>query len=361
MTPVLNASIGLRLLPRLGKSWRRWANRRDLIRACDLVPAILTTIPPQPSLPPPTTWRIRRVEWTLTDVVVIGVGPPAWPPVVVLKLPQTDAGVVSLQQQQTILTRLRADSRLDSWHALLPAPLAKGEIAGQAYFVERALPGCEARLLMYDPIASDRLHRAAATAIVQFHRLTAATTVVDESMLERWIDQPLRLIGRLNLKQPYAAHRKASLERLATELRGALAGRTLSVSWIHGDFWASNLLVTADGAALSGIVDWDRAEPSELPMHDVLHLLVQRRKLLAQHREPGDTVRALLKGAGWSPDERALLDLTELPLPNDDAGQRAMLLLYWLRCMAVYLTQSPARACNEAWVANNIEVVVQCL
>ena len=35
---------------------------------------------------------------------------------------------------------------------------------------------------------------------------------------------------------------RASLERVAAELRASFAGRTLSLSWIHGDFVPGNVL-----------------------------------------------------------------------------------------------------------------------
>jgi len=47
-----------------------------------------------------------------------------------------------------------------------------------------------------------------------------------------------------------------------------LAGRTLTVSWVHGDFTPGNILVTPDGTSVTGIIDWDHSASKELPQLD---------------------------------------------------------------------------------------------
>lgn len=358
----VNASaLGLQWMPRLGKSWRRWINRHALRQVVEKTPAILRAVPPLPGLPAPETWRVGRADWTLTDVIVLAVGPEGSAPAAIIKLPRSAAGAESLRQQATILGALRADERLADWLTLTPELLASGQLDGQPYFVERALPGIEARLLLHDRAAEERLHHAAVQVVASLHRRTQTTIRVDAAALERWVERPAGALLRLAVNRPHARRNEEALARLRAELGSFLAGRTLTVSWIHGDFWASNLLVRADGSVISGIVDWDRAAPQELPAFDILHLLIQRRKLLAGQREMGPAVSDLLRGAGWTTRERALLaESAAAPALEPEAG-RALLLLYWLHYLALYLAQNPARAWDEGWVSNNLEVVLQCL
>jgi aminoglycoside phosphotransferase (APT) family kinase protein len=152
---------------------------------------------------------------------------------------------------------------------------------------------------------------------------------------------------------------RPALDALAAELHGALPGAELSTGWIHGDFWASNLLASADGRRLTGVVDWDRAASGELAIMDVLHLVVQRRKLLARQREPGGAIVALLQGEGWTPFERELLAAPLYRNTLTVLGERGAMLLYWLRMMAIYLEQDNSRAADAAWVLHNIEKVLR--
>ena len=72
-------------------------------------------------------------------------------------------------------------------------------------------------------------------------------------------------------------------------------------------------------------------------------------------------MRNLLTGASFTREERALLDEAELPLQCDSAGERAMVLLYWLRYITGYVAQYPDRARDKAWVRQDVASVLQCL
>jgi hypothetical protein len=115
--------------------------------------------------------------------------------------------------------------------------------------------------------------------------------------------------------------------------------------------------VTADGAALTGIVDWDLAAHEDLPLLDVLLLLLSVRMVV--HRcELGSTVRTLLDGAEWTRHERALVEAAEVALPGD-VGMRALVLLCWLRYVAATLGKSQYFARHRLWMMTNIEAVLQ--
>ncbi len=349
--PIRSATnrLSLRLLPPAGRTWRRWTHRRDLARTNALVPAILSMVEDQTGMPLALA-RVHRTAWTPTGVVVISIARPGRLPSVILKLPQSPTGVVSLERHAATLTALFADSRLGDWHTLLPRPLARGDIDGQFFLAEEALPGREARFLLHDPAANRRVHDAAAAALCQLHRRTASTVTVDEELLDRWVGRPLAIIRHVSAPLRLADQSNRHLDEIEKLVRAELHGRTVQVGWIHGDFWVSNLLMTADGSRLTGVVDWDRSAPNALATHDLLQLLIQTRRLMTRRPEISEVMRELLSGGAWTPEERRLVETANLPELSDRDDRRMMLLLYWLRYLANYLTQYPERTSDPDWM-----------
>ncbi|HEY3109764.1 MAG TPA: hypothetical protein VGL23_13475, partial [Chloroflexota bacterium] len=143
--------------------------RRMLAQARARVPAVLATLPPDSEAP---TWRVHRAEWTESDLAVIGVGPAGGPRVIV-KLARSSVGAAGLQRQSAVLAALRADPALGAWRSYLPTLLARGEVDGQPYSVEGALPGRDMRrLLTQAPRRASMALFFAATAIAELHRRT---------------------------------------------------------------------------------------------------------------------------------------------------------------------------------------------
>jgi Ser/Thr protein kinase RdoA (MazF antagonist) len=152
------------------------------------------------------------------------------------------------------------------------------------------------------------------------------------------------------------SHRLAWLEE---ELRTGLVGRQVTMAWIHGDFWGGNVLVSADGAVVLGVVDWDLAERDALASLDVVHLAVMRRAL-ERRRMFGDVACERLEGRAWAPDDRILLAAGGVPL-GDDEFERAVLLLAWLRHVAANLAQRDDYARRPIWVRRNVVEVLRSL
>jgi aminoglycoside phosphotransferase (APT) family kinase protein len=142
---------------------------------------------------------------------------------------------------------------------------------------------------------------AAADAIHDLHRLTAGCVTADDALVERWIDGPVRELAAGAGRLPGGA---ARLQRVQQELHDAVEGRTFSVGAIHGDYWFGNVLFSH--AQPTGIVDWDAAGTAELPVMDILHLLLFAR-CLASGRSFGDVVCRQLARPDWSARERRLL------------------------------------------------------
>src|SRR6476469_2305096 len=137
---------------------------------------------------------------------------------------------------------------------------------------------------MFEPQASAHLKQRAATIVRALHEATATSVRVDAPRLERWVAAPARIVRRATIRLSRPTYYTAATRQLEDELHGALAGRMVDTGWIHGDFWPGNLLVHQCGEIV-GVVDWERAMSDELPLHDLMHLLLFTRKQVHQWGE----------------------------------------------------------------------------
>ncbi len=285
-------------------------------------------------------------------------GPIGQPFIAVLKMAHTSQAIHSLQRNNLTLKLLHADERLGSQRTLIPTLLAEGVINGYHYAIEQAMAGRNAQELLNDSVVGPLLQLSAAKAINHIHAATVSVITVNEEVFERWVGVPLQVLRYWNESLPSAMRNRSAIETLASQLRQSLFGLSLSVSWIHGDFWCANWLVTPDGSAITGFLDWDLATADDLPQLDQVQLLISTRKIL-RGREIGSIMVELLKGGTWLPYEQAILDGAKLP--GDPVETRTLLLLSWLRDVATNLTESARYPDKWYWQPINIKPVLQNL
>src|SRR5256885_8087328 len=150
---------------------------------------------------------------------------------------------------------------------------------------------------------------SATSAFVAIHAAGSSQIVVDDSVLDRWVTARTKVIAdTLARRSSRESPAPLALASIASAIAFDLGGRTLDVGWIHGDLWPANVLVTADGGPISGIVDWDSAEGDELGLHDRLHLAVTTRRLV-ERKDAGAVIAGLLSNGSWTADDRLVLDL----------------------------------------------------
>ena len=280
-------------------------------------------------------------------------------PELAIKLPHTGEGAASLQRQQAIETELHLDARLSGWDAVVPRAMAQGRAWGRRYFVETVVPGSVAQPTAGIPDVILAMQASASGAIGELHRRTANKVLVDAHTVERWVDPPTRTVSRASLAIDHderAAIFAAMRDRLAT----GLIGRELQVSWIHGDYWRGNVLIAADGVTPSGIVDWDRAAPGELPSHDLFHLLLSPRRELNRSIAP-DIVSMLHGRSVWREEEKAILELARQRLPDDAVDDDVMALLYWLRHTAGTMNLYPRLLRDREYLSSEVEPVLRAV
>jgi Ser/Thr protein kinase RdoA (MazF antagonist) len=237
---------------------------------------------------------------------------------------------------------------------VLPRPVHQGEIDGRYCCIEEALPGEPgARLLRHGRGASELLS-ASAHGIEGLHSRTAREGRVEDAAIQAWVERPLHRLGQLAKDwHGRAGGLPAAVERLRSELSGSLLGRSVQLSWIHGDYWLGNILASPRSGQVTGIVDWDQAAADQLRLHDLLHLYLYAR-CLRRGEELGDVVLEALK-AGVP--EAIGVQAERVETWTDGISPRASLLLYWLRHVTLFVDLDGHRD-NRYWIRNNIEKVL---
>lgn len=338
----------------------RWQHRHVLAEVNDLVPPIVATLTAKPGQPAPARWQVTKILRTVSEMTVAVLGTAEQPGVAILKLPQTAAAATSLQHQNLVTATLRAQPALQQWRHLLPSPLASGDIAGRPYVLETLMTGTDMTRLALNDQEWRAVQNAACRAIGQLHQQTARTVCVDEELLQRWVSNPVAALQRLEPALLPVADYQARLQRLHEELRGALAGCTLTISWIHGDYTPGNILLDPTRHTVTGLIDWELAAPDELPQLDLMQFFMATR-LLREQCEYGDVVRTLITTSGWQPQETQLLDAAQRALPGDPLCERTLVLLCWLHHIAATVTKAEHYAHHHWWKTHNLEAVLLML
>jgi aminoglycoside phosphotransferase (APT) family kinase protein len=196
-------------------------------------------------------------------VIVLVLGADGRDPALVAKLPRLP-GAADLAREAA---NLRAAGRALGGGDAGTAPSLVAFEPGPAYpiLLETGLPG---RSLSPRAVRRDR-ERLIADGCAWLVRLAEATArrPPDDGWYERLVAAPLRALGRrLADGTPLQPLVERTLER-ARALRDA----DLPLVLEHGDLGHPNLLRRPDGRL--GVLDWERADPSGLPGHDLVFLL----------------------------------------------------------------------------------------
>ena len=152
-------------------------------------------------------------------------------------------------------------------------------------------------------------------------------------------------------------HRLAAVDRLVSQVTASLADRTVTLSWIHGDFWLGNVIVGESGE-IAGIIDWGGMDRAGLPGIDIVHLILTTRTLRSG-RELGPVVLEALDDPDCSESESALLDMIEVQ--PGSSWWRTLVLLAWVNHLASNVRKSDRYRSNWLWAARNVDHVLSTL
>jgi hypothetical protein len=300
---------------------------------------------------------------------LVFIGLEGSPPSAIVRVARSPAGRSGLARAQRALEALRAQAAgLPATASALPTILAHGDVDGASWLAEVAFSGRSGQELLSDPVRRRAALEATAAAIDAVHAATARETVVGDAEIARWVGNRVRMIGELRAGTNTQLAGREALEGIASSVELAILGRTVTTTWIHGDLWPANVLIDDAAEPHVGIIDWDSAEPDELPLQDHLHLAITSRRIVA-HKDLGAVLGDLLRGAPWTPDDRIALGRgsgaasgwPEVAI-DDPTGlpSATALWLYWLRFVESNLARHPELGADRGWVAANVEHVLLC-
>ena len=267
---------------------------------------------------------------------------------VVVRVAMTEAGTEALNDNAEMVQRLSGHRRLPRWQTIVPNLLHRGQVEGRAYVVESFLPGTSLDRLTGTQREAG-LDRARA-ALGSLHHATARNARFDDSVARRWIDEPLDVLQRM----PAVAERPEDLQQLRSWLRRELVGTKVKLCWVHGDFWAGNVLVgeTAGGPRVTGLIDWENGRLDGLAEVDTAHLWLTE--------QPGEMGAALLGALehpeDW-PEARVAEDGSVVSRPSDMPAD-AVLVLAWLSHVAAGAGRSTDHPPSRIWLNRNVMCVL---
>ncbi|HEX5532479.1 MAG TPA: phosphotransferase [Actinomycetales bacterium] len=291
-------------------------------------------------------WLPERRLQTVSDTAVLIVSDANR--AAVLKVAATARGMAALRREEEVLTRLADDDRLGSWRQMIPAVLDTFEFTGGRALLTNRLEGRDARERFVHLDGSDH----AVAAIGPLHRLDTGRCTADDELLERWVTEPAE---RLRHVVPAYTRLQPGVGRLQMYLYDQLSQRTLTMGWVHGDFYPGNVLVDANGL-VSGVVDTAQTQQRGLPVLDLAHWVLTL---------PGDggpdhlgarVAGRLDQEQCWTESETKFL--LQAPGGGELPG-RVVLLLTWLRHVDSNLVKSERYANNPIWLRRNVFPVLR--
>jgi O-antigen/teichoic acid export membrane protein len=291
-----------------------------------------------------------------TDFVMLGVKLRD-EPVALLKRPLTPRGSDVLRREHETLTELHA--ALGSHHCdrLLPRSQWMHDDDGRGYVVQEWMAGASGALTASShPREASRLLSAALTGLDDLHHAVGSPQVADSSLVERWLEPRIDLLGQLGSNGP-GRRRLARVGHLRTVLAERMTGCTVLTGYAHNDLWLAKTLF-AERGELCAIVDWTHSAPGEPLAVDACTLGLTTWAAITG-RSVGEVTARALRAGGWRTLLRGHLGLTRQALTRpDDLDETTTLLLSWLQHVAANLGASQRYRDNPLWVHDNVDRVL---
>lgn len=270
-----------------------------------------------------------------------------------VSLASTAAGGKAIDANRRILTELRQDPALETMSPLLPAPVGGpgcGADGWVAWF-EPATPTVTATQALAQGSGAAHIIAAIADAVEPLHRATALPIMVDELLVDSWIEDSLdrlAVAGRGG---------KAQIDRVRQLLKGGFVGRVVDVGVVHGALTTDNVLVTADRQpVVAGLVGWERSATMPIVVDRVTLALSE---LSARSEvELGELVARLLDDPSDIVEHPAMLRSDGRTPLDTEPDPRSVLLLTWIQLIGAPVESSRAVGGDVFWLARNAQPVL---
>lgn len=269
--------------------------------------------------------RLLRLHRTKTGKVVGKLRDPAGE-LTCLHTTLERASVESLLKEAKRLREIRTwESIPHATRTVIPTVLREGRYHNRGFLLTTWLPGVPGSTFFFHPARRRTSIDTALRWITRLHEQTLRT----RPRAERYVDLARRVLAEMD-RQADSPH-TLKPERIAAYLRSRLSSYPQPVVFGHGDFWLGNILYEDDGRRIAGVLDWEASSPKALPLHDVLHLVLQQKGMFTRFDLHGKLRRLVTCRLDETPRSQISQYLRRLDLPAGSTG--AVVILYWLRLL----------------------------
>ncbi len=244
---------------------------------------------------------------------------------VIVRIPLSPAGTKRAQQEQEALRKAReALVGAGEWPEI-PRPLLEGELERTPFFVQDALPGLPGHGMMTNRSQAARCKKLALNFLLRLHLAARSDLVLGKAEWNLHV-RPIIAEGLQAMEERAGI----SAEALNQQLMRVLVGLRLPLVFRHGDYWPGNLFFDAKAERITGVIDWDRAQPKSLPLLDLLDTVISCRAEEEQAVSPRILGRMLQEGLAR--EDLALVEqyLGAMGFSLTEEQLRAFLKLDWL-------------------------------
>jgi aminoglycoside phosphotransferase len=273
---------------------------------------------------PATYWRVLKVSASEKHKSIVFIGDEV--PRVVIRVSHSAAAREAETHAYGLLQHLRSRPEVSQ---LVPEPVCAGQIAGEPYFAERAMPGASlAKVVRLDKRAT-YLPMVESFLVALNSRPAAQQEESTQALAASQFAAPV-MARVLPLVQDAALR-----ERTAALLEHSLAGAVYRPGLLHGDYGVSNILVSE--ARLSGVIDWENAQHAAPSVLDAFNYLDSVHRWCTTGLTLADTVPMLARGEWPIPEELAMLRRAMARDGIPERYLRGFALLYWMRHLSAQL------------------------
>jgi len=207
------------------------------------------------------------------------------------------------QQQKNVRRHIAALTEVREQFPSLPLPGSLGEVTVDGLWcsVEERLAGWTSGQICGD---QRRVAQMLSDVAAHFAELTTRPPApFSESDCDRLVSARMRRV----IEKAVEPTTIAALQEMEQMARETLVGEVFPLVRAHGDLRSKHVQVEKDGHVL-GYLDWGTTEEMDLPLFDLLHLLIHERKQEAE-LTPGEAWRLLEDSrSNLRPYERSALD-----------------------------------------------------
>jgi SAM-dependent methyltransferase len=297
--------------------------------------------------------RATSVKFRVTrrEVVTCELGVGEQPAHVILKIPLSAAANARTNLEHETLLSLRSHLQASGKWPEIPKALVRGEFRNIPYYVQEAMPGYSGLRFSHSSDQQGKWMQQALDFIFRLHLATQTSVKLDEAV---WNEAVMPLLApALRMAEQSAGVNSTYLRDL---LMQELAGRSWPFVFNHGDYWLGNLLFDPTTGRLQGVIDWDRALPSSLPLIDLFNVLLSARAEMASTSVICLLIQGMRTAALDPADQKVTAKYCErLGFELSPSQLRAFLLIDWLTRVSTRVSSRQATWwCEQDWLRDNV-------